>query len=112
MLEAYALGQQFLATVNANLTYRGLMLTMGTVVFATLIAAPSSPKNDKGERPELHQTKRGKQWLVGMKTLFSGSFADVRLPRHRRFLSQPHRPDDRSAPSTGGAVFTHALATN
>ncbi len=46
----------------------GLMLKTGTVVDATLIAAPSSTKNDKGERdPEMHQTKKGNQWQFGMK---------------------------------------------
>ena len=68
MLEAHELGQQILATVNAKLIDRGLMLKTGTVVDATLIAAPSSTKNDKGERdPEMHQTKKGNQWHFGMK---------------------------------------------
>jgi len=68
MLEAHGLGQQILATVNAKLIDRGLMLKTGTVVDATLIAAPSSTKNDKGERdPEMHQTKKGDQWHFGMK---------------------------------------------
>ena len=68
MLEAHGLGQQILATVNAKLIDRGLMLKTGTVVDATLIAAPSSTKNDAGERdPEMHQTKKGHQWHFGMK---------------------------------------------
>ena len=68
MLEAHGLGQQILATVNAKLIDRGLMLKTGTVVDATLIAAPSSTKNDKGERDsEMHQTKKGNQWHFGMK---------------------------------------------
>ncbi|OYU32092.1 MAG: IS5/IS1182 family transposase [Comamonadaceae bacterium PBBC2] len=68
MLEAHGLGQQILATVNAKLIDRGLMLKTGTVVDATLIAAPSSTKNDTGERdPEMHQTKKGNQWHFGMK---------------------------------------------
>jgi len=68
MLEAHGLGQQILATVNTQLTDRGLMLKTGTVVDATLIAAPSSTKNCKGERdPEMHQTKKGNQWHFGMK---------------------------------------------
>jgi IS5 family transposase len=67
MLEAHGLGQQILATVNAKLIDRGLMLKTGTVVDATLIAAPSSTKNDKGVRdPEMHQTKKGNQWYFGM----------------------------------------------
>ena len=68
LLEEHGLGQQILATVNAKLIERGLMLKTGTVVDATLIAAPSSTKHDKGERaPELHQTKKGNQWHFGMK---------------------------------------------
>lgn len=40
----------------------------GSIVDATLIAAPSSTKNDSGERdPEMHQTKKGNQWHFGMK---------------------------------------------
>ncbi len=68
LLEAHQLAQQILATVNAGLIERGLMLKTGTVVDATLIAAPSSTKNDKGQRdPEMHQTKKGNQWHFGMK---------------------------------------------
>ncbi len=68
MLEEHQLGQQTLAAVNAKLIDRGLMLKTGTVVDATLISAPSSTKNDKGERdPEMHQTKKGNQWHFGMK---------------------------------------------
>lgn len=68
MLEQNDLGVQILAAVNAKLIDRGLLLKTGTVVDATLIAAPSSTKNDKGERdPEMHQTKKGKQWHFGMK---------------------------------------------
>ena len=68
MLEQNGLGAQILAAVNAKLIDRGLMLKTGTVVDATLIAAPSSTKNDKGERdPEMHQTKKGNQWHFGMK---------------------------------------------
>jgi IS5 family transposase len=44
------------------------MLREGTVVDATLIAAPSSTKNSTGERdPEMHQTKKGNQWHFGTK---------------------------------------------
>lgn len=44
------------------------MLKRGTVVDATLIAAPSSTKNKDGQRdPEMHQTKKGNQWHFGMK---------------------------------------------
>jgi IS5 family transposase len=68
LLEAHNLGMQILATVNATLAAKGLLLKSGTVVDATLIAAPSSTKNSSGERdPEMHQTKKGNQWHFGMK---------------------------------------------
>ena len=68
LLEAHNLSLQILATVNATLTAKGLLLKSGTVVDATLIAAPSSTKNSSGERdPEMHQTKKGNQWHFGMK---------------------------------------------
>jgi len=68
LLEAHDLGAQILEAVNAQLQRQGLLLKTGTVVDATLIAAPSSTKNAKGERdPEMHQTKKGNQWHFGMK---------------------------------------------
>jgi len=54
--------------INAHLSERGLLMRAGTIVDATIIAAPSSTKNQKGERdPEMHQTKKGNQWHFGMK---------------------------------------------
>ena len=68
LLEENNLSIQLLATINATLATKGLMLKTGTVVDATLIAAPSSTKNSTGERdPEMHQTKKGNQWHFGMK---------------------------------------------
>ena len=68
LLEEHQLAEQILATVNATLADKGLMLREGTVVDATLIAAPSSTKNQDGQRdPEMHQTKKGNQWHFGMK---------------------------------------------
>jgi IS5 family transposase len=50
------------------LTEKGLLLRAGTVVDATLIAAPSSTKNAGGEcDPEMHQAKKGQQYYFGMK---------------------------------------------
>lgn len=67
-IEATASELQLLATVNATLTAKGLLLKSGTVVDAILIAAPSSTKNNSGERdPEMDQTKKGNQWHLGMK---------------------------------------------
>lgn len=68
LLEQHGLSVQIMATINATLAHKGLMLKTGTVVDATLIAAPSSTKNSAGERdPEMHQTKKGNQWHFGMK---------------------------------------------
>ncbi|WP_374491773.1 IS5 family transposase [Brachymonas sp.] len=68
LLEAHKLAEPILATVNELLRDKGLMLKAGTVVDATLIAAPSSTKNQSGERdPEMHQAKKGNQWHFGMK---------------------------------------------
>jgi IS5 family transposase len=68
LLEKHGLAAQMLATVNDVLRVKGLLLKAGTVVDATLIAAPSSTKNSTGERdPEMHQVKKGNQWHFGMK---------------------------------------------
>ena len=68
LLEAHALSLTMLQVINAKLATHGLLLKTGTVVDATLIAAPSSTKNSTGERdPEMHQTKKGNQWHFGMK---------------------------------------------
>ena len=68
LLEKHALTQAILAEVNALLSERGILLREGTLVDATIIAAPSSTKNKKKERdPEMHQTRKGKQWYFGMK---------------------------------------------
>jgi len=65
VLEKHKLAEQILKTVNELLTAKGLMLKSGTVVDATLIAAPSSTKNSSGERdPEMKQSKKGQQWCV------------------------------------------------
>lgn len=68
LLEANELSLQILATINAMLSAKGLLLKSGTAIDATLIAAPSSTKNSTGARdPEMHQTKKGNQWHFGMK---------------------------------------------
>ncbi len=68
LLEKHKLAAQILSLINDMLHDKGLMLRAGTVVDATLIAAPSSTKNVDGKRdPEMHQTKKGNQWHFGMK---------------------------------------------
>ncbi len=62
LLEKHGLGEQIFATVNAHLSARGMTMRQGTIVDATLIAAPSSTKNSEGKRDlERHQTKKGNQ---------------------------------------------------
>ena len=68
LLEANDLAEDILKSINALLTRKGLLLKQGSIVDATIIAAPSSTKNASGERdPEMHQTKKGNQWHFGMK---------------------------------------------
>lgn len=68
LLEAHDLPQALLVEVNAMLIERGLLMSKGTLVDATLIAAPSSTKNREHARdPEMHQTRKGNQWHFGLK---------------------------------------------
>src|SRR5271170_914173 len=68
LLEQHELCGQILDTVNHYLGCKGLRISTGTIVDATIIAAASSTKNSKGERdPEMHQTRKGKQWFFGAK---------------------------------------------
>jgi len=67
-LETHDLCKGLFSAINADLTARGLLLREGTLVDATLIAAPPSTKNKAKQRdPEMHQTKKGNQWYFGMK---------------------------------------------
>ena len=67
-LETHDLCKGLFAAINADLAARGLLLREGTLVDATLIAAPSSTKNAQKQRdPEMHQTRKGNQWYFGMK---------------------------------------------
>ena len=67
-LEKHKLAEQILGVVNEILIQRGLLLKTGTVVDATLIAAPSSTKNKGHKRdPEMHSSKKGQQMYFGMK---------------------------------------------
>ena len=67
-LETHDLGQGLFAAINADLAARGLLLREGTLVDATLIAAPSSTKNQAKQRdPAMHQTRKGNQWYFGLK---------------------------------------------
>jgi IS5 family transposase len=68
LLEKHDLGQAMLNRVNEYLQSQGIGITTGTIVDATIIHAPSSTKNRSGEQdPEMHQTRKGKQWYFGLK---------------------------------------------
>ena len=68
LLEQHDLGAALFAKVGELLLSSGLKLSGGTIVDATIIAAPSSTKNaDNTRDPEMHQTKKGNQWYFGMK---------------------------------------------
>lgn len=68
LLETHHLTEQIFAEVRTLLEEKRLLLKSGTIVDATIIAAPPSTKNAEGKRdPEMHQTKKGKDWHFGMK---------------------------------------------
>jgi len=68
LLEEHRLGGRMLEAVNVHLQSKGVRITTGTIVDATIIHAPSSTKNREQQRdPEMHQTRKGKQWYFGMK---------------------------------------------
>jgi len=68
LLEEHGLGGQMLETVNLHLQNKGVRISRGTMVDATIIQAPSSTKNREQQRdPEMRQTKKGNQWYFGMK---------------------------------------------
>jgi IS5 family transposase len=68
LLETHGLTQRIFAAINTHLALKGLLLKEGTIVDATIIAAPPSTKNQSGERDsEMHQTKKGNEWHFGMK---------------------------------------------
>ena len=68
LLERHELGAAIFAEVGRILQDKGLKLSAGTIVDATLIAAPISTKNQERQRdPEMRQTKKGNQWHFGMK---------------------------------------------
>ncbi len=67
-LESHGLTKVLFDEVGAMLEERGLLMRQGTIVDATIIAAPPSTKNkSKARDPEMHQTKKGNQWHFGMK---------------------------------------------
>jgi len=68
LLEEHNVGGKMLETVNLHLEKQGIRISRGTIVDATILHAPSSTKNREQRRdPEMHQTRKGKDWYFGMK---------------------------------------------
>ena len=68
LMERHNLGDRLFGLVNEYLRENGLKVNRGTIVDASIIDAPGSTKNRKKERdPEMHQTRKGRQWYFGMK---------------------------------------------
>lgn len=68
LLEKHNLTRRIFDEINVHLASKGFLMREGTIVDATLIAAPPSTKNgDKKRDPEMHQSKKGNDWHFGMK---------------------------------------------
>ena len=68
LLEKHELGEAMFASLSRLFEANGWIMRGGSVVDATIIAAPSSTKNrDQARDPEMHQTRKGNQWYFGMK---------------------------------------------
>ena len=68
LMERYNPGDEMFRLVNVYLAENGLKVNRGTIVDATIIDAPTSTKNkDKARDPDMHKTRKGKQWYFGMK---------------------------------------------
>ena len=68
LLEEHHLTEAIFAAITAHLGEHNLLMKEGSIVDATIIAAPSSTKNLQKQRdPEMHQTKKGNEWYFGMK---------------------------------------------
>jgi IS5 family transposase len=97
LLEAHDLGGAMLETVNLHLEQRGIKISTGTIVDATILHAPSSTKNaDKQRDPEMHQTRKGKQWFFGMKA-HVGVDSETKLV-HSAVVTSANVADSRALP--------------
>ena len=98
LLEKHQLGQALFAKVGELLLVNGMKLSGGTLVDATLIAAPPSTKNqDKRRDPEMHQTKKGNEWHFGMK-LHLGADSQTGLV-HRASITAANVHDSHQVPN-------------
>jgi len=97
LLEEHQLGEQILWKVNLHLRAKGVRITTGTMVDATILHAPTSTKNQQQQRdPEMHQTKKGNQWYFGMKRTWEW----IARPRSstRQWRRRPTSPTRRCCP--------------
>jgi transposase, IS5 family len=77
LLEANQLTEHIFALINQYLLSKGLRLSKGTIVDASIIEAPSSTKNATGSRdPEMHQTKKSNNWHFGIQPALTDSAQD------------------------------------
>ena len=97
LLERHQLTESIFNNINAHLAEKGLQLREGTLVDATLIAAPPSTKNQAGARdPDMRQSKKGNQWYFGSATCKSHGFLF-------------HRRTDETGCSTNRSLPGHAM---
>src|SRR6267154_2045620 len=90
LLEQHGLTQAIFASITGLLEERRLLLRSGTIVDATIIAAPSSTKNASATRdPEMNQTHKGRNWHFGMK---------LHIGADKRGIVQPIAPQHRPSP--------------
>ena len=77
LLEKQALTLVIFEQINGHLADRGMLMREGTIVDATIIAAPPSTKNKAKAQdrivgpPEMHQTRKGNEWYFGMKRILA-----------------------------------------
>ena len=97
--ERHGLARQLFEAINRHLQSKGLMLRQGTIVDAVIVSAPSSTKNEAGQRdPEMHQTRKGNQWYFGMKAHVVALLAEraERISFLKNSSSSAWRPTSRS----------------
>ena len=105
LVEREGLDRAIFDSVVSRLEEAGMMMHGGSVIDATIVSAPSSTKNARGGRdPEMHQTRKGRQWYHGMKC-HSGEDAGTGYVHSCAFtaanvadVAEAHnlvRPDDR-----------------
>ncbi len=67
LLEKYERGEKLFAEQNEVFAEQGWIMRGGSIVDATIVAAPSSTKDAAGTRdPAMRQTKKGNQWYFSV----------------------------------------------